>query len=71
MKFNTKFSPGDEVWVMKYDRPQKYIIDKVTVSASRGFNYMPQYEMSCSGMNAPRFSEDKLFRTKQELIESL
>ena len=71
MTFYTKYSPGDEVWVMEYNKPHKYIIDRVEASASRGFNYLPQYTVAYSGLNAPRFPEDRLFRTKQELIESL
>lgn len=71
MTLYTKYSPGDEVWVMVYNKPQKYIIDKVEVSASRAFNYMPQYTMAYSGLNSPKFTEDKLFKTKQELLESL
>lgn len=56
---------------MEYNKPHKYIIDTVEVSASRGFNYLPQYTVAYSGLNAPRFPEDRLFRTKQELIKSL
>ena len=68
MTFNTKYSPGDEVWVMEYNKPQKYIVDEVEVAASRDSNYIPQYTMV---RNPSRFCEDRLFKTKQELIESL
>lgn len=71
MTLYTKYNPGDEVWVMEYNRPQKYIIDKVEASASRGFKYIPQYTMAYSGSDAPKFTENMLFKTKQELIESL
>lgn len=53
---------------MESNKPQKHTIDKVEVAASRGFNYMTQYTME---HNASRFFENQLFRTKQELIESL
>lgn len=68
MTFNTKYSPGDEVWIMEYNKPQKCIIDKVEVAASRGFLYIPQYTVD---LNSSRLSEDRIFKTKQELIESL
>ena len=71
MKLETKFNPGDEVWAMRYDKPQKYIVNEVHAMASIGFRYVPWYIMSCSSIDAPRFTEDKLFKTKQELIESL
>lgn len=68
MTFHTKYGPGDEVWVMEHNKPQKCIIDKVEVGASRGFKYLPQYTVD---LNTSRLSEDRLFKTKQELIESL
>ena len=71
MKFETKFSPGDEVWVMHYNKPQKAIVAKVTVSKSRVFSYVPQYEIDCLDSDILNVSEDRLFKTKQELIESL
>lgn len=71
MTFHTKYSPGDEVWAMEHNKPQKYIIDKVEVSAARGFEYIPQYTMTYNGLTAPKFTEDRLFKTKLELIESL
>lgn len=68
MTIHTKYSPGDEVWVMEHNKPQKHIIETVEVSASRDFGYIPQYIVES---NPSRLSEDRLFRTKQELIESL
>lgn len=68
MTFHTKYSPGDEVWVMENNKPRKFIIDKVEVAAARGFYYVPVYT---AGPYSPRYFEDKLFKTKQELIESL
>ena len=71
MKFSTKFNPGDEVWAMRYDKPTKFIVNSVYCKACRTCNYVPWYEMATSELHSPQFGEDKLFRTKKELLESL
>lgn len=71
MIFETKFNPGEEVWFMHYNKPQKFTIEKVKCSASTSFRYVNVYEMRYNSTSPLIKHENELFRTKQELIESL
>lgn len=71
MIFEAKFNPGEEVWFMHYNKPQKFTVEKVTCSACTNCRYANRYEMRYNSTSPLIKSERELFRTKQELLESL
>lgn len=67
MIFNTKFNPGDFVWIMRDNRPVRVQIEEVEVGATRSHKYKAKYNM-----NIDKYVyEDEMFATKEELIASL
>lgn len=67
MKIETKFNIGDEVWFMYENRPTSMRIGHIELHISCDKvkrQYIDKYGRF-------RVSEHKLFRTKQELLESL
>lgn len=73
MKIETKYNLGDEVWFMRYDRIQSGHICEVLVRYTTPNWYSEVYKVKewNSGLNSPTFTTHELFKTKQELIESL
>lgn len=73
MKINTKFDIGDEVYFMYNDKVQIGHVWSIRIGIS-GPNWISEkYTMQEHGGStyAPRFTPNQLFRTKQELMESL
>lgn len=76
-----KFEPGADVWIMADNRPAERLIFAVVESLStlpwgkpNEFHYhLVQSRMSTGWGNNEgiRYSEDRLFATKEELIEAL
>ena len=71
MEFRTKFNPGEEVWFMQDNRPQKMQIEVVSVGATEHFRYKTEYYMHTGSISKLKKYENEIFATKQELIESL
>lgn len=73
MKIETKFSLGDEVWFMRYDKINSGHICEISVRYSSSDWYSESYKIRelSSQLSPPSFSKQDVFRTKQELIESL
>ena len=78
MKIETKYDIGQEVWVMKDNRPQKFKVQGLSVEFADGMYDgclqlgidMISYELG-SRMSPLLYSEINFFRTKQELLDSL
>lgn len=78
MKIETKYDIGQEVWVMKDNRPQKFEVQGISVELIDGLykscRYFGidviSYELG-SRMSPLIYCECSVFRTKQELLDSL
>lgn len=73
MKIETKFSLGDEVWFMRYNKIKSGHICELSVKYFSPNWYSESYKIKelSSNMNSPSFNAQDLFATKQELMESL
>lgn len=72
MIFNTKFNPGDFVWIMRDNRPVRVQIEEVEVGAIRSHKYKTKYTMVTGTWTTDKWMyEDEVFATKEELIKSL
>jgi hypothetical protein len=72
MKIETKYDPADIVWIMINNRPTKCVIDKVTPGPRRkALSYVDKYSIEGYNGNSPTFSDTQIFKTKEELINSL
>lgn len=72
MKFETKFSLGDQVFYMKYNKVCTGHIAEVHISYKEPNWYSESYHMKeDNGLNPPLYSRKDLFKTKEELIETL
>lgn len=79
MKIETKYEIGQEVWVMKDDRPQKFIVNGLNVKCSSGMykgtfhivdSPIVTYDLG-SRMSPLVYNDIYLFPTKEELLKSL
>ena len=72
MKIETKFDPGQTVWIMIDNKPKKCVIDEV-IPGKRARTFRCQDAYTITGYNAysPKFYEEQIFTTKEELIKSL
>ena len=72
MKIETKFNPGQTVWIMIDNKPKQCIIDQVNPGAvGKTYRYKDSYTIEGYNGNSPKFYEEQIFKTKEELIESL
>lgn len=76
MKIETKFSINDEVFVLHNDKIHKVIV--TGVFASREYNPTMtkisstiEYRVLFSAGGETKFAEDRLFNTKESLLNSL
>ena len=79
MKIETKYDIGDEVWVMKDNRPQKFIVNGLNVECYSGLyrgtlhiigSPITTYDIG-SRMSPLVYNEIYLYPTKEELLKSL
>lgn len=74
MTIETKFNIGDEAWFMYSDRLWHGSITAINLDVHRDKETSTLYQVSKEYLGDERnywLGESKLFRTKQELIESL
>lgn len=72
MKIETKFDPGQTVWIMIDNKPKECVIDQVIPGTrARTFRYQDAYTITGYNGNSPKFYEEQIFTTKEELIKSL
>ena len=75
MTIETKFAPGDEVWMMESNQARSFYIE--TVNAGCSLNYLdgtankPEVSYKLRGRADPWHSDVCLFPTKAELLASL
>lgn len=79
MRVKTKYNVGDGVWVMKDNRPQKFIVNGLKIECCSGLysgtlhiidSPVITYDIG-SRMSPLVYNEIYLFPTKEELLKSL
>ena len=69
MIIETKYDPADVVWIMIQNKPTECIIDEVIPGPKKkNVSYIDRYTIEG---NSGKFSDNEIFKTKQELINSL
>ena len=75
MKIETKFDPGQTVWIMIDNKPKECVIDQVIPgNRARTFRYQDAYTIigyKYVAGKGLKFYEEQIFTTKEELINSL
>ena len=72
MTIETKYDPGDVVWIMINNKPKECVIDQVAPGPRRKtVAYVDKYTVEGYNGNSPTFSDTQIFKTKEELINSL
>jgi len=73
MTIETKYDPDETVWVMVENKVKEAIIYEVIPGTRlKGLKYSDTYSIKGSyGGSGPTFYEDKIFKTKEELLNSL
>lgn len=76
MKFETKFNVDDHAWFMKDNKPVEVIISAIEIFFVNTNQDRIKYNAknvthSVSWLDHSNLFENMLFRTKQELLESL
>ncbi len=72
MKIETKFDPGQTVWVMIDNKPKECVIDEVIPGKrARTFRWQDAYTIKGYNVYSPKFYEEQIFTTKEELIKLL
>ena len=72
MKIETKYDPEDIVWIMISNRPKECVIYEVEPGTiMKTMRYLDRYTIEGYNANSPTFYEKDIFRTKEELINSL
>jgi hypothetical protein len=71
MIIETKYDPGDVVWIMINNKPTESIIYQVQPGVyMKSHSYQTKYTIEGYNSNSPTFYEKDLFKTKTELINS-
>jgi hypothetical protein len=72
MKIETKYDPGDKVWVMINNKPKEVVIYEVIPGmVLKNMRYQDRYTIEGYNGSSPIFYEKDIFKTKEELINSL
>lgn len=78
MQINTKYNLGDELWVIDHDDVVGFTVEDITISLKAtdydffdSFPTRSELKIQYSGEGVKSHSEDKCFKTKEELINSL
>jgi len=75
-KRNIRFSPGQEVWAMAYNRPQKsvvkaVVIDQVTFKLNGDVTQSAGGKLEYNVEGIGLLPEDLVYGSKEELIEKV
>ena len=72
MTIETKYDPADIVWIMIGNKPKECVIYEVDPGmVLKNMSYQDRYTIEGYNANSPTFYERDIFRTKEELINSL
>lgn len=74
MKIETKYKPGEYVWVMYNNKPEKAIIVRRVIISRIDVNTYPYATYTSVEYflhQLDKYDEEKVFKTKEDLIKSL
>jgi hypothetical protein len=72
MKIETKYDPGDTVWIMINNKPKECVIYEVEPGKiMKNLKYLDRYTIEGYNGNSPTFYNSDIFKTKEELLNSL
>lgn len=77
MKIETKFNLGDKVFVLYHDKVHNVLVTGVFAfhefngPSNRDTTFAINYRVRFEAGGEEKFSEDRLFATKEKLLESL
>lgn len=71
-QITTKFDIGDEVWIMAENKPQKQIVFFISIGVSFESDSHTKVvsQLYSFGTKSPICTQDEVFATKRELLES-
>lgn len=74
MTINTKYNPGQEVWIMKNNKALKLFVHAITIVASMNNDkkivYGILYNLA-NGSEGGNFDENNIYATKEDLKNSI
>ena len=68
MEAKTRFDIKDNVWLVKENKAVRMFVTGLVITATDSDNYEVKYDLNYSLCEIP---ESQLFKTKEELLESL
>ena len=68
MEATTKYDIRDNVWLVNENKAVKMIVTGLVITATEPDSYEVKYDLTYSLCEIP---ESQIFRTKEELLESL
>jgi hypothetical protein len=72
MIIETKYNPADNVWIMINNKPKDVVIYEVMPGmVLKSMRYQDRYTIEGYNGNSPTFYERDIFKTKEELLNSL
>jgi len=72
MIIETKYDPKNIVWVMIGNKPKEVVIYEVMPGmVLKSMRYQDRYTIEGYNGNSPTFYERDIFKTKEELLNSL
>ena len=72
MIIETKYNPDDIVWIMINNKPTDCVIYEVMPGmVLKSMRYQDRYSIEGYNGRSPVFYDSEIFRTKEELINSL
>jgi hypothetical protein len=72
MTIETKYDPADNVWIMINNKPKECVIYEVIPGmVLKNMRYQDRYTIEGYNGNSPTFYERDIFKTKEELLNSL
>ena len=74
MIIEIKYNPGQEVWVMKDNKPLKLFVHTIAINAGinndKKITYGILYNLA-NGLQGGKFKEDDIYATKEDLKNSI
>ena len=72
MKIETKFDIGDTAYMLENNKVRTDEVRGITIVVDTAAHYMSRVTTVYTlGLDGRRFDDNKLFKTKQELLDSL
>ncbi len=68
MEAKTRFDIKDNVWLVNENKAVRMFVTGLVITATDSDNYEVKYDLNYSLCDIP---ENRLFKTKEELLESL